>query len=187
MVDAAVIADSAFPNEPFACPHCGQMLAASCRVCVACRQPIDPSQIKAEPAYVPFALTGQQPALLPNVRFPWVLFLALFFVRILLFGMLQDRWGLIKTELVLGAMELLSCVWVFVDANRLGVARPFRWALGTLLLWPIVFPWYLARRKTPRAPCPFVEGIGLPIVFVVLLAVSLVIVLVSGQAPFKIG
>ena len=186
MVDATTFDDSGFPNEAFACPHCGQMLGASCRVCVACKEPIDPAQIHIEPAYVPFSPTIQQPALLVNVRFPWILFLSLFFLRILLFGLLSDRLGLVKTELILGAMELLSCVWVFVDANRLGVGRPFRWALGTLLLWPIVFPWYLARRKSPQSPCPFVEGMGL-IVLVVLLAVSLLIVLITGQAPFKVG
>jgi hypothetical protein len=154
---------------------------------VACKEAIDPAQIRIEPAYVPFTPAIPQPALLLNVRFPWMLFLSLFFLRILLFGLLSDRLGLVKTELILGAMELLSCVWVFLDATRLGVGRPFRWALGTLLLWPIVFPWYLARRKSPLSPCPFVEGMGLPIVFVVLLVLSLLVVLISGQAPFKVG
>jgi hypothetical protein len=48
------------------------------------------------------------------------------------------------------------------------------------LLWPIVFPWYLARRKTPGAPCPFVEGIGLPIVLIVYIAATALYVALKG-------
>jgi len=118
-----------------------------------------------------------------NVGFPWVLFLALFAARFLLFGIFGERFGALKTELVLGTLELISSVWVYYDASRNGVPRPFRWATGALFLWPIVFPWYLARRKTPRAPCPFVEGIGLPIVFLALVALGILIVLING--PIK--
>jgi len=78
---------------------------------------------------------------------------------------------------------MLCAAWVFYDANRRGVPRPLRWALGALFLWPIVFPWYLVRRKTPRALCPFVEGIGLPVVILVLLALGVLIVLIRG--PIK--
>ena len=35
-----------FPSEPFPCPACGQMLGPSCRVCVACKQPLNPAEIK---------------------------------------------------------------------------------------------------------------------------------------------
>jgi hypothetical protein len=185
MLDAAPsITDSAFPSEPFPCPHCGQLLGPLCRVCVACKQPIDPAQIKIQSAEVPAPHILEAQSAPATVRFPWILFLALFIFRILVFGAFEGRWGLLKTELVLGTLELISCVWVFYDAGRRGVPRPFRWALGTLLLWPIVFPWYLARRKVPRALCPFVEGIGLPIVFVVLVALSVLFVLIS--APIKL-
>lgn len=184
MVDAAALpANSAFPNEPFACPHCGQMLAPSCRVCVACKSAIDPKQIRTAPTE---ALPPEIPEMrtpMPSVRFPWLLFLALFFLRILLFGAIQMRLGMVKTELVLGGLEMISCVWVFYDAQRSGAPRPFRWALGTLLLWPFVFPWYLVRRRTPHAPCPFVEGIGLPIVILALVAFGILLVLING--PIK--
>ena len=181
---AASAPDSAFPNEPFACPACGQMLAASCRVCVACKQAIDPTQVGAAtqaPVTAP-ELGEAQPAA-ATVRFPWLLFFALLLIRIVAAGLAERRWGLIKAELALGSIEMLCSAWVFFDANRSGVPRPLRWALGTLFLWPIVFPWYLVRRKTPRALCPFVEGIGLPVVLLALVVVGVLIVLIKG--PIK--
>jgi len=184
MTEAAPsLPDNAFPSEPFPCPACGQMLAATCRVCVACRQAIDPTKINMMLAETPSAAEEQAQAGIPTgatVRFPWPLFLALFFGRVLAAGLIEQRWGLLKAELVLGTIEALCAVWVFYDAGRSRVPRPFRWAWGTLFLWPFVFPWYLVRRKTPRALCPFVEGIALPIVFVVLLAVGVIFVLIKG-------
>lgn len=50
-----------------------------------------------------------------------------------------------------------SAAWVFYDARRLDVGRdtsgprktsPLIWALGCLLLWIIVFPWYLIKRPS---------------------------------------
>src|SRR5437588_5305951 len=79
---------AAFPDEAFPCPACGQMLAPSCRVCVACKQPIDPAQIKSASARAlelrpfdaqPTAGPGAGPGA-GNVRFPWVLFLVLLLV-----------------------------------------------------------------------------------------------------------
>jgi len=158
------------------------MLAPSCRVCVACKQPIDPVQIKSaspsasEPRpFEAYPTTG-------TVRFPWVLFFVLLLVGIPV-GLAGRRWGLIRTELVFDGVKMLCAAWLFYDANHRGVTRPLRWALGALFLWPIVFPWYLARRKTPRAHCPFVEGIGLTVVVLVLLALGVLIVLIKG--PIK--
>src|SRR2546423_9455397 len=89
--------EAAFPDEAFPCPACGQMLAPSCRVCVACKQPIDPAQIKSASARAlelrPF---DAQPTAGPgagNVRFPWALFLVLLLVGIP-GGLAQRRWGL---------------------------------------------------------------------------------------------
>ncbi|HKS97079.1 MAG TPA: hypothetical protein VJV74_13225 [Terriglobia bacterium] len=183
--DSAVSA-AAFPNEPFACPNCGQMLAAECRTCVACHRPIDLALIEAPPAQA--ATTQPEGAhraetAATRVPFPWVLFLALLLVRLAAAGFAERRWGLVKAELVLGGLEMLCSVWVFYDAHRVGAPKPFRWAFGTLLLWPIVFPWYLVRRKTPRAVCPFVEGMGMPILLLVLLALGVVITLIHG--PLK--
>ncbi len=160
------------------------MLAPSCRVCVACKQLIDPAQIRVTTQAQAAAAEPEEarPATV-NVRFPWLLFFILLLVRIVAAGLIEQRWGLIKAELVLGSIEMFCSVWVLFDAKRSGVPRPFRWALGTLLLWPIVFPWYVVRRKTPSARCPFVEGIGLPLVLLVLVAIGLLIVLVRG--PIK--
>ena len=186
IASATSASGAAFPDEAFPCPACGQMLAPSCRVCVACKQPIDPAQIKSASARAlelrPF---DAQPTAGPgagNVRFPWVLFLVLLLVGIPV-GLAERRWGLIRTELVFDGVKMLCAAWVFYDANQRGVTKPLRWTLGTLFLWPIVFPWYLARRKTPRAHCPFVEGIGLPVVILVLLALGVLIVLIRG--PIK--
>ncbi len=161
------------------------MLAPSCRVCVACKQLIDPAQIRVTTQAQAAAAEPEEarPATV-NVRFPWLLFFILLLVRIVAAGLLEQRWGLIKAELVLGSIEMFCSVWVLFDAKRSGVPRPFRWALGTLLLWPIVFPWYVVRRKTPSARCPFVEGIGLPLVLLVLVAIGLLIVLVRGPIKY---
>jgi hypothetical protein len=178
--------DSAFPSEPFPCPACGQMLASACRVCVACKQPIDPAKIRAARVDEPLSSGVEAQAGSPvvaTVRFPWPLFFAIFFARILAAGLIDQRWGFLRAELVLGGLEVACAVWVFYDAGRHSVPRPFRWAWGTLLLWPLVFPWYLARRRTPRALCPFVEGSALPIVLVMLVALGILAVLLKG--PIK--
>ena len=178
--------DSAFPTEPFACPVCGQMLAASCRVCVACHTPIDPAKIDTTQNRPDLAeeLSRQRSeagcSRATTVRFPWILFLAFFVILSLAEGSLEKRWGLVKTSMVFGALELISAIWVFFDAGNSRVTRRFRWAWGTLLLWPLVFPWYLARRKAPKAPCPFVEGMGLPIVLIIYLALTVLYVALKG-------
>ena len=174
--------EAAFPDEAFPCPACGQMLAPSCRVCVACKQPIDPVQVKSASARASEPRPFEAYPTTENVRFPWVLFFVLLLVGIPV-GLAERRWGLIRTELVFDGFKMLCAAWVFYDANHRGVTRPLRWALGALFLWPIVFPWYLARRKTPRAHCPFVEGIGLPVVVLVKLALGVLIVLIKG--PIK--
>jgi hypothetical protein len=181
----ATVANSAFPDEVFPCPACGQLLAPSCRVCVACKQPIDPAKINLAPAQVPSAEAEPARPIIATVRFPWPLFLALLLIRILLAGLAERQWGLLKAELVLLAIEMGCSVWVFYDANLIGAPRPFRWALGTLFLWPIVFPWYLVRRKMPRALCPFVEGIGLPIVFLALIAIGVLFALLKIPMTFQ--
>jgi hypothetical protein len=160
------------------------MLAPECRVCVACRQPIDPAQIKTSLGQTEVPLREAASVALARVPFPWVLFFALLLIRVVAAGFAERRWGLVKAELVLGGLEMLCAAWVFYDAHRLGGPKPLRWALATLLLWPIVFPWYLIRRRTPRAVCPFVEGMGLPVVLLVLLALGVVITLVRG-GPLK--
>ncbi|HEV2494624.1 MAG TPA: hypothetical protein VG204_16290 [Terriglobia bacterium] len=182
----SAVSSAAFPSEPFACPNCGQMLAPQCRVCVACHQAIDLALINATStraaASQPEA-ANRAAAAVSRVPFPWLLFFALLLVRLAAAGLSERRWGLVRAELVLGGFEMLCAVWVFYDAHHRAAPRPFRWAFGTLLLWPIVFPWYLVRRKTPQAVCPFIEGMGMPIVLLVLLALGVVITLIRG--PLK--
>lgn len=175
------VSDPRLPDEAFACPACGQMLAPSCRVCVACLQPIDPSQIRSpvaesvRPAPA-VALTALEP-----VRFPWLLFLALFGVRLTVAMVAQRHFGLLRTELMLGALEFVSAIWVFQDAQRRRVPKPLRWGLGSLLLWLLFFPWYLARRRVPEAPCPSIEAEIGPVTRVLL--IILVIFFLLGMVP----
>ncbi len=155
---ADTLINSDLPQEPFPCPSCGQMLAPTVRVCVACKQTIDPAQItRAQAGPGPFETHGTQPAT-ARVQFPWPLFFVLLAVRLLAAVIAQRHWGLVKAELALGSLELLTGAWVFFDAQQRGVPKPLRWGIGSLFLWILVFPWYLVRRKTPQASCPFVEA-----------------------------
>jgi hypothetical protein len=171
------------PGEPFPCPACGQMLAPSCRVCVACGHVIDPAEAKKELPGVAVAATT--PPTLAPVRFPWRLFL-LFFWSLLVGGIvLEVLIGASKTQLAVGAFQLLSAIWVSFDASAKHVPKPLRWGLATLFpTWLIILPWYLARRRRPEAPCPFVEAKVSPIALTtlfILLAVLFYVLL--KQAP----
>jgi hypothetical protein len=183
------VPEGAFPDEPFACPACGQMLAASCRICVACKQPVDPARIgrpQAEPEVL--APEVALPALEP-VRFPWLLFLFLLALRMGVAVVAVRHWGLMKTEMSFAVGELVSAMWVFQDARRRQVPKPLRWGLGSLFLWFLFFPWYLARRRAPEAPCPLVEGEfgrvtrALLFALVVFLLLSVVLVIFKGPPP----
>lgn len=150
--------EAAFPDEPFPCPNCGQMLGPACRVCVACRQPVDLSQVagpeKLDEASKPIeALPTPDP-----VRFPWDLFLILLGARFFAALALQRQLGFMRTSLLLGGVELLSATWVLFDAYDKHIPKPLRWALGSAFFWLLIFPWYLARRRRPQAACRFVEA-----------------------------
>lgn len=151
---------AAFPDEPFACPHCGQMLAPSCRVCPSCRNGIDPSEIVRLDVVIPIATQVVPLAVEEHVRFSWNIFFATLAIW-LAGGLITERLvGPENGQLVLGGLVVLSSIWVLYDARQKNVPKPFRWSLGSFLLWIIVFPWYLARRRTPKASCPFIEGEG---------------------------
>ena len=184
MTDAAPsLPNNAFPSEPFPCPACGQMLAAACRVCVACRRPINPAEIgkpelRTELPRSDAPLEGAE-----SVRFPWKIFWLVLSVSwlaaviaLLFFG--PDKTD--KVRLLFSPVPVISAVWVVIDGSRRRVAMPLRWGLGTLMLWFVFFPWYLARRGTPQARCPFVEGARMPILLLVVLAANLLILLVTG-------
>jgi hypothetical protein len=176
------LSDEQFPTEPFPCPACGQLLAPSCRVCVACKHAIDPAEIR-KPRVLP--VVGEVARREPEpVRFSWRIFLIVFAIWVVGASLVQRYMDPRKGQLVLGSVQILCSFWVLFDALQKRLANPLRWGMGTLLLWPIIFPWYLARRKRPRQPCPFVEARVSPIMLAVLLILLAVFFyLISKQAP----
>jgi hypothetical protein len=149
-----------FPDEPFACPHCGQMLAASVRVCPSCREAIDPNEVAHPEVVIPIA---EQVVPLPTkeyARFSWSIFFATLGIWLVAALIAQSLLGPEKSQFVLGGLVVLSSWWVFRDAREKNIPTPFRWGLGSVLLWVVIFPWYLARRRAPNAACPFIEGEG---------------------------
>ena len=171
-----------FPAEPFPCPACGQLLAPSCRVCVACKHSIDPAEIR-KPRVLP--VVGEPARREPEpVRFSWRIFLIVFAIWVVGASLVQRYMEPLKGQLVLGGVQIVCSFWVFYDALEKRLPRPLRWGMGTLLLWPIIFPWYLARRKAPKQPCPFVEAQVSPIMRAVLLILLVVFFfLILKQAP----
>lgn len=149
-----------FPDEPFACPNCGQMLAPSVRVCPSCRKTVDPSEI-ARPAVN--MVIAEQIVSLPtkeHARFSWGIFFAALGTWLVVAAIAESLLGPVASQVVLFVLVALSSVWVYRDAREKNIPTPIRWSLGSLLLWMIIFPWYLSRRRTPKAPCPFIEGEG---------------------------
>jgi hypothetical protein len=179
-------------DEPFACPACGQMLAPTCRVCVACKQPVDPALIRKPRVSVqgPEPAPPQEPPpTIEPARFSWMIFLSVLAAWLLAAAVTQRLLGVEISQFVLGGVVILSSVWVFYDAQRKGVAKPLRWGIGVILLWILVFPWYLARRRTPQAPCPFIEGEAGPLARALLFALivffllGIAIMLFKGPPP----
>jgi len=148
-----------FPSEPFQCPACGQLLAPACRVCVACKHPINPAEI-ARPQEMALA-AGPAPGTEPRpepVRYPWRIFFAVLGISFFLALVFEGLWGEQKAQLAMGGAQALAGVWVFFDAVRQRIPRPLRWAVGSMVLPVIIFPWYLARRRMLQSPVPFVEA-----------------------------
>ncbi|HXJ96544.1 MAG TPA: hypothetical protein VMT20_27210 [Terriglobia bacterium] len=159
-----------FPEEAFACPHCGQMLGPAVRVCAACRQAIDPSQIRvaaAAPAAAP-----ARPVAVPRARFSWGIFLAALLAWLALATSMIRIVGFEKAQYMMAGILVLSAAWVFLDARQKGFPRPFQWGAGALLFWIVFFPWYLARRRQPEASCPIVEAGTGPFLRVLLLILA---------------
>lgn len=179
-----------FPSEPFQCPACGQLLAPSCRVCVACKRAIDPAKIAwpqegtLPAAHVPSTEPRPEP-----VRYPWRIFFAVLGASFGLALIFQGFWGEQKAQLAMGGAQTLAGVWVFFDALRQRVPRPLRWGVGSMILPVVVFPWYLARRSKPQSPVPFVEAQVGPVTRFVLVALlifflaSLIFYIVQGPPP----
>jgi 4-hydroxybenzoate polyprenyltransferase len=118
------------------------------------------------------------------VRFSWRIFLIVFAIWVVGASLVQRFMDPLKGQLVLGGVQILSSFWVLFDALEKRLPKPQRWGMGALLLWPIIFPWYLARRKQPRQPCPFVEAQVSPIARATLFILLAVFVyLIFKQAP----
>jgi hypothetical protein len=83
--------------------------------------------------------------------------------------------GTQRSELLLGSVVLLTSAWVYYDAHDKLVPKPLRWGLLSLLVWIVVFPWYLARRRDPVAPCRFVEASSLRRLLLALLVISVLL------------
>lgn len=184
---------AAFPDEPFACPHCGQMLAPSCRICPSCRKTIDPKDIARPDIVIPIAtqiipLPGKE-----HARFSWSIFFATLGIWFIAALIAERLLGYEKGQFVLGGLVILSSVWVLHDAREKNIPKPLRWSLGSFLLWIIIFPWYLARRKTPKAPCPFIEGEGgrvartLLFILLVFFLLSALMLLIKGPSHSSSG
>jgi hypothetical protein len=111
----------------------------------------------------------------------------LFFVALTLAGIVSEALiGPPKTQLAVGAVQLLSAIWVSFDAAAKRIPRPLRWGLGTLFptTWLIILPWYLARRRQPEAPCPFVEARVRPTTMAVLwIVMAALFYVVLKQTP----
>lgn len=162
------------------------MLAPSCRLCVACKQPIDPSQIAIpKPARLPISLPGVQPGprSFEPVRFPWRIFLVVLAVWVPGAMIVQDLLSPLQSQLVLAGIQVFTSVWVFYDAQEKHLPRALRWGLGSLLLWPLVFPWYLGRRSKPTSPCPFVEAPAGPVVRAILFVLLIVFFILIFKGP----
>ena len=181
-----------FPDEPFACPHCGQMLAASVRVCPSCRGAIDPNDIVTQEVVIPVAEPAPPPPR-EYARFSWSIFFATLGIWLAAALVAQSLVGPEKSNFVLGGLLVLSSVWVYRDAREKNIPTPFRWTLGSILLWIIIFPWYLARRRNPKAACPFIEGEGgrvartLLFILLIFFLISIVVRLLSGPSKPSSG
>ncbi|HEV2425046.1 MAG TPA: hypothetical protein VGZ29_09495 [Terriglobia bacterium] len=161
-----------FPAEAFACPHCGQMLGPGVRVCAACREVIDPAQIRL-PVLQPHAqgagVAQRAPERPRNTPFPWPIFFGVLVGMVLLSALVEKRFGMTATVYGFGVLQLVTSLWVVLDAHRKGIPQPLHWGVGSMLLWILVFPWYLARRRQPKTVCPFVESGARSLLRIVLL------------------
>ena len=169
--------DDRLPTEPFPCPACGQLLGPSCKVCVACHHVIDPAEILRPGAFPPVERPPRKE--LQPVRFPWRIFLLVFVISVTAETLLKPYVSPLKDQLILGGVQILCSFWVLFDASQKRLPKPQRWALGTLLLWIVIFPWYLERRRRPQDPCPFIEGpvkrLTLAVLFVLLVVLFYVV------------
>jgi hypothetical protein len=151
-------------NEAFPCPNCGQMLGPAVRVCASCREPVDFELVRSNAraaASPPEGGTPAEPrAPVPRseAQFSWRMFFTLVLVWLLTALLAQRQLGEEGAQSLMLVILIFSSAWVTYDARQRGVPKPLRWGVGSLLVWIVVFPWYLSRRRTPGVPCALVEG-----------------------------
>lgn len=188
-INAGTAGRSDFPDEAFECPYCGQLLAPTCRVCVSCKLPIDPARIQRSvplPSVPLPNLVKPEPA---PVRFSWPIFFAVLGASWVAAVVVMKFFGLQKAQFIMSGVQVVAALWVFFDARLKMIRKPLRWALGSLLLWLIFFPWYLARRQKLDAPSPFVESESGPFTKTMILAifiiflVGVIVSVISGPLP----
>ncbi|MGH9398148.1 MAG: hypothetical protein ACRD18_15010 [Terriglobia bacterium] len=152
------------PAEPFVCPNCGQLLAPACRVCVACREPVDFTKVgKPEPPVV--APVSRPAGPMPSApvgsgQFSWPIFFICVAVYLLIGYAAEHLLKGSDLRWFVGGLLVGCGAWVYYDARRRSVPHPLRWAIGSFLIWIVVFPWYISRRRKPEAPCLIMEAPG---------------------------
>lgn len=131
-------AEDATRRETKSCPFCAEEVLAEAIVCKHCRRDIGAGPLPFSPV----------PGAVPTSG-------ALYF--------LAAAVGVILSFVLLGAagpflLVVATAIWVGVDAatHRLvayeqGLGGAGAALIGTLLLWIVVFPWYLAIRSRIRA------------------------------------
>lgn len=145
-------------REPFACPHCGQMLAPTCRVCVACGEPIEPLEIiRARRGVDGQAGAETQRSAVRRTQFSWAIFFATVAAAMVVMSIAIRLLGVETSKLAFIGFTLMCAGWIFYDARSKGIPQAWRWSIMTVFFWIIFFPWYVSRRKTPRLPCPAME------------------------------
>jgi hypothetical protein len=148
--------------EPFACPHCGQMLAPTCHVCVACGEPVEAGAVSRAKVVLPVQpeFYSQRPVA-RRAQFSWPIFFAFlagWLVIVVFASQAVHEIGARSVELAVVGLQLVCAGWVFLDASGKRIPRPWRWSVMTLFFWIVFFPWYVSRRRAPQQPCAVMEA-----------------------------
>jgi hypothetical protein len=141
-------------RDPFACPQCGQMLAPTCRVCVACGHAIELSEIIRSQG----RFDGQPPSEVPRSaargsQFSWAIFFGTLAGAMLIISVAVRFIGVESSKLAFVGFTLICAGWVFYDARSRRIPHGWRWSIMTVFFWIVFFPWYLSRRRRPLVAC----------------------------------
>ena len=123
------------------------------------------------------------------VRFPWRIFFAVLGISFLLALISKDSGGNRGLSWQWEEHRPLPVSGCFLMRSGGAFPRPLRWAVGSMLLPVVIFPWYLARRSSPKSPVPFVEAEVGPVTRFLLFALlifflaSLIFYIVQGPPP----